>query len=116
MDEHEDHCCARVACNFVLEGGEVGVLKGRQDLVVGGDVNVTKIFVLLPLFRVLLDELLLAKGGCPCRNVVRSTRVGWADKRYLDDKHILRCRQDKPKVAVLAPYLGTLDRCYVHGD
>ena len=98
----------------MLEGGEVGVLKGRQDLVVGGDVNVTKKFVLLPLFRVLLDELLLAKGGCPCRNVVRSTRVGWADKGDLDDERVLCLYQDDPEVFFFPLYRDSRSMSRLH--
>ena len=37
------------------------------------------------------------------------TKVGWSDKVYLDDKGVLWCQQDIPKVVILAPTTGILD-------
>ena len=85
-------------------------------MVAEGGVNVRTLVVLLLLFRVLSDELLLAEGGCPRRNGGRSTGVGWVDGGDLDDERILRQRQDKPKVAILDPSAGNLNRHCVHGE
>ena len=72
-------------------------------------VDVTTLVILLPLFRVFLDELLLVKAVCPRRNGERPTRVNQADKGDLADERILLRHQDEPKVAVLSPSAGTLD-------
>ena len=79
-------------------------------------VDVTVLFVLSPLFRVLLDELILVEGDCPRWNGGRSTRVGWVDRGEFSNKHALRCRQNDTKVAVLAPYAVNLSRCSIHSE
>ena len=109
MDEQEEYFHARVARKPMLEGGNVGVLEFRQELVAEGGVDVTTLVVLLPLFRVLSYELLLVEGGFPRKNGGHSTGVSRADEGDLADKRILRCRQENPKMAVLSPSVGTFD-------
>ena len=92
----------------MLEGEELSVLEGRQRLAADVGVDVTVLFVLSPLFRVLLDEIILVEGEFPRWNFGSSTRVGWVDRGKLSDKHALRRRQDETKVAVLVPYAVNL--------
>ena len=100
----------------MLEGEEVRVLEGRQRLATDVGVDVTVLFVLSPLFRVLLDEIILVEGEFPRWNFGSSTRVGWVDRGELSDNHAVRRRQDETKVAVLAPYVGNLSRFSIHSE
>ena len=92
----------------MLEGEEVSVLKVYQRLAAEVGVDVTVLFVLSPLFRVLLDELILVEGDFPRWNGGRSTRVGWVDREEFSNKHAFRRHQNETKVAVLAPYAVNL--------
>ena len=80
MAEQEDIRHSGVSRKGVLEKGELSVLKGRHELVVERGINITAPVVLLPLLRVISNELLIVEGGCPCRNGGHSTGVGHAEK------------------------------------
>ena len=99
-----------VAGERVFYGVEVCVLKCREELTLEGSVNVTTFFVLSTLFGVLTVDRLLVEGSCQRRYVGCTTGVGWADEWVSGEKDVLSCRQDDPKVDVLAPAAGTLDR------
>ena len=73
-----------------------------------GGFYVTTLVVLLMLFHLLLGELTLVEGVCPCRNCGRSNGFSPVDKGGLSDERILRCRQDEPMVAFLALLWGLL--------
>ena len=59
----------------MLEGRKLGVLENSQKLIAGCGVNVLTLVVLTFFIHVLLDYLLLVKGGWPFRNVGCSTRA-----------------------------------------
>ena len=61
------------------------------------------------LFRVLLYEFLIIEWGFPRQDGGKSTGIGQAKKIDLDGERVLCCHQDKPKVAVMVPYMGNLD-------
>ena len=81
-----------------------------------GNVNVTTLVVLSTMFRMLSDEFLFIKGGCPCGDGGCSAGVGWADEEYLADERVFRRCQDNPKVSVLSPPIGTLVQRCVHSE
>ena len=60
-------------------------------------------------------EILLVKGGFPSWDDGHSTGVNWEDKRDWFNNHVLCRHQDEPKVPVLAPSTGTLNRCHIFG-
>ena len=64
----------------------------------------------------LAEERLLVKGGCSLRDTGCATWFGRADEGVSGDKGLLCCREDNPKVSVLAPAEGTLNQCHVDGE
>ena len=115
MAEEGQHGGSGISRESVLQGGEVCVLKFREELISEGSVNFTTFIVLSTLFGVLAEELLLVEGVCTLRDVGCATGVGQADEWVSGDKGVLSCCQDEPEVAVLAPAAGTLDRRRVRG-
>ena len=93
----------------MLDGGEVSILEGRYELVAEGGVNVTTLVLLLPLFHVLLGEILLVEGGFPRFNIGSFNWAGWEDEGGFSGERVLSCCRDNPEVVVLAPSVGTLD-------
>ena len=93
----------------MFEGRELGVLKCCQQLISECGVNVLTVIVLTTLLHALPNEFLIIEGVCKRWDGGRSTRVGQEDKGDWDDKRVLRRRQDKPDVAVLASSVGTLN-------
>ena len=79
-------------------------------------VDITTLFVLLAMFCVLADERLLVKGGCPLQDGGRSTGISHTDEGYLTDERVLCHCQNDPKVAVMEPSTGNLDRRRVCGE
>ena len=61
------------------------------------------------LFCVITKERLLVKVGCPLWDGGRATRVGWENEGDFAGEDVLSRRQDKLKVAILAPAAGTLN-------
>ena len=110
VDKDFKRRCHGVTCERVIEGGELGVLKFSQQLIAEYGFDVATLVILTTFLRVLSDELLLVEGGCPRRDGGRSTGVGQADEGGLNEERALRRRQDDPKVAVLTPSVGTLNR------
>ena len=51
-------------------------------------------------------ENFLVEGRSPIWDGGCLTGVSQADEREWDDNFVLRCRQDKPEVAILAPSMG----------
>ena len=68
------------------------------------------------MFGVISDERLLVEGGCQRQDDGCVTWVGPADEGVTGDEGILWFREDKPKVAILAPAAGTLDWRRVGGE
>ena len=100
---------SRVAGEPVLEGGNVCVLKCREELISEGSINVITFVVLSTLFGVLAEERLLIEGVFPHQGVGCATGVGQADEWVLGDKGVMSLFQDDPKVAYLALAVKTLD-------
>ena len=100
---------------LISRGNYLSRLRDRKS-VVWGSVNVTTFVILLTLFGVLAEERLLVEGGCPYLNAGCTTCVGWADEGVSGDEGVLCCCEDDPKVAVLDPATGTLDRGRVGGE
>ena len=93
----------------ILEGGEVCVLKFREELITEGSVNVTTFIVFSKLFSVLAEERLLVEGGSPLRDYGCATGFGQENEWLSGDEDVVISRKDNPEVAVLAPAAGTLD-------
>ena len=106
---------SRVVDERALEGGDVCVLKCREELITEGSINVTAFVVLLTLFGMLADERLLVERGCPCQDTGCETGISNMDEWVLGDEELLSSCKDNNKVAVLAPATGTLDRRRVFG-
>ena len=53
MADQEEHCHAGVSHKHVIDGGEISVLKGRQELVAECGVNVTTLVILSMLFHMI---------------------------------------------------------------
>ena len=68
------------------------------------------------MFGMLAEELLLVEGIFPHRDSGCATWLGQADEWFSVDKGVLCRCEDKPKVAVLAPSAGTLDRRRVRSE
>ena len=98
-----------VSHECVLEGGDVGVLKRRQKLILDWVINVLTLIVLITLLHMLLDDVILVVGVCPLRDGGHLTGVGQADKWDWADEHILRYCQGYPKVGFMVSSAETLD-------
>ena len=100
----------------VLEGVVVGFLGCIQKLILECGVDVSTLFILKTLIRVLPDEFLIIEMGFPHWYGGHSSRVDPADKRDWADERVLHHHQDKPKVVVLENYAGNLDRHRIPGE
>ena len=109
LDNELQPCDHRVSCERVFEGRDLGVLKCCQQLILECGVNILTVIILTTLLHVLPNEFLNIEGVCKCWDGRRSTRFGQEDKVDWADKRVLRRRQDKPDVAVLASSVGTLN-------
>ena len=109
MAEEGHHGGSGVDGESVLQGGEVCDLKCREELIPEVSVNVTIFVVLLTRFSVLAEERLLVEGCCPRQDMGCATGVSQADERVSEDEDVLGRRQDKTKLAFLAPSTGTLN-------
>ena len=78
-----------VASERVFEGGEVCVLKFREELITEGIVNITTFVVLSTMFGMLAEERLIVEESCPrqydgCVTVpVRRMNKSWETRAYL---------------------------------
>ena len=116
MAEEGQRCGSGEARERVIKRGEVHVLKGLDELVAEGIINVTTLIILSMLLCVISDELLIVKGGCIRRDGGRLARVGHSNEGDLTYKPVLYRCQDDPKVAVLAPSVRNLNRHQICGE
>ena len=97
----------------MLEGGELCVTEYSEVLVVEGVFHRPALVILESVFLVFPEEFLLAKGGHTHQYGGHSTSVGRLYEWDQVDDRILRRRQDKVDMAVLAPSTGAIDICRV---